>query len=194
MIVNCALVRCYSAPGAHLLAAHPPLTSPGPPTNMRSLAVPLALGLCAVSPSLPPPSPQVVAGQSKPEQGGKPEKPSKPEQGKPSKPEVTAVGGGDWEEEGKDKGCWWDVQGEKENKTCARDDVIGGRITPESCSKYMKQGWVWPHSRVTLPRFCTDGKYQKWMQKNCFTTCNGCCADLNNNCQRWAKEGSDSLF
>ena len=177
----------------------PPPGSPPPPHQSRtshqheeSRRPPGPRPLCCKS--FPPSSlPQVVAGQSKPEQGGKPEKPSKPEQGKPSKPEVTAVGGGDWEEEGKDKGCWWDVQGEKENKTCARDDVIGGRITPESCSKYMKQGWVWPHSRVTLPRFCTDGKYQKWMQKNCFTTCNGCCADLNNNCQRWAKEGSDSL-
>ena len=39
-------------------------------------------------------------------------------------------------------------------------------------------------------RFCTEGKYKGWMQKNCFTTCNGCCADVHKNCPRWAKEGS----
>merc|ERR1712032_382509 len=75
--------------------------------------------------------------------------------------------------------CWWEQkEDEDENRTkCAIDDKVGGRITPDTCNVWKKQG------------FCTEGKYKGWMQKNCFTTCNGCCADIHKNCPRWAKEG-----
>merc|ERR1712192_87723 len=77
-----------------------------------------------------------------------------------------------------EKECWWEQKEEEENRTkCAIDDKVGGRITPDTCNVWKKQG------------FCSEGKYKGWMQKNCFTTCNGCCADVHNNCPTWAKEG-----
>merc|ERR1712192_334306 len=77
-----------------------------------------------------------------------------------------------------EKECWWEQKEEEENQTkCAIDDKVGGRITPDTCNVWKKQG------------FCSEGKYKGWMQKNCFTTCNGCCADVHKNCQTWAKEG-----
>merc|ERR1711971_1123201 len=77
-----------------------------------------------------------------------------------------------------EKECWWEKEEEEEDQTkCAIDDKVGGRITPDTCNVWKKQG------------FCSEGKYKGWMQKNCFTTCNGCCADVHKNCPTWAKEG-----
>jgi len=88
--------------------------------------------------------------------------------------------GGVYEEDEiiEEKDCWWEQADEEEDRRkCAIDDKVGGRFTPDTCNAWKKQG------------FCTEGKYQGWMQKNCFTTCNGCCADVHKNCPRWAKEG-----
>ena len=60
--------------------------------------------------------------------------------------------------------CWWEQkEDEEENRTkCAIDDKVGGRITPDTCNVWKKQGWE-NILKYVLPqvvgRFFTEERY-----------------------------------